>query len=192
MISTSDMYKYMLPDCKPSVVNRHNLHWKKIWKNAIFSYIDLRDRDIIFKFIHEILPNKTRLYQIRQTNSPLCPLCNVSEDNIHMFEKCKKVKLVLDYFRYTLNYICGIENVNLKEMLYLDIKIKNKKKVNTAIVLTSQYISTIWYNRGKSMYVEPNLFKVNILRHQTFLKMVLKERMYQIFTDNYCSLNVNL
>ena len=109
-----------------------------------------------------------------------------------MFEKCKKVKLVLDYFRYILNYICGIENVNLKEMLYLDIKIKNKKKVNTAIVLTSQYISTIWYNRGKSMYVEPNLFKVNILRHQTFLKMVLKERMYQIFTDNYCSLNVNL
>ena len=37
MISTSDMYKFMLPDCKPSVVNRHNLHWKKIWKNAIFS-----------------------------------------------------------------------------------------------------------------------------------------------------------
>ena len=42
-----------------------------------------------------------------------------------MFEKCKKVKLVLDYFKCILNDICGIENVNLKEIL--DTKIKNKK-----------------------------------------------------------------
>ena len=191
-IKTSDMYRFMLPECEPTVITRHNLQWKKIWRHLTFKFIDLQERDIIFKFLHEILPNKSRLYQIRKANSPLCRICNVSEDNIHMFGKCKIIKNILHYFKNILNEMCGIVNMNIKEILYLDIKIKNKKNVNTAILLISQYISTIWYNRDKSMSLEPNLYKVNIIKHHKFLKLVLKERMNQIFTEKYCRLDYHM
>lgn len=106
-----------------------------------------------------------------------------------MFGKCKNIKKVLNYFKSILSDLCGIVNINIQEILYLDIKSKNKKNINTSIVLISQYISTIWHNRGKNVAVEPNLFKVNIVRHQRFLKLVLKERMHQFFTDKYCRLD---
>ena len=56
---------------------------------------------------------------MKQINSPLCPLCNVLEDNIHMFLKCKYIQNILDYFKYIL---C---------VIYLDFKFKTKKQMNT-------------------------------------------------------------
>ena len=99
------------------------------------------------------------------------------------------LKKVLPYFKIILNDVCGIVNINIKDILYLDIKVRNKKKVNTAIILISQYISTIWYSRDKGMSVEPDFLKGNVMRHQKFLKLVLKERMDQIFTEKYCRLD---
>ena len=51
--------------------------------------------------MHGILPTKLRLHEMKQIISPLCPFCNVLEDNIHMFLKCTFWK-----FLKLKKYIC--------------------------------------------------------------------------------------
>ena len=40
--------------------------WKEIWKNLSFTIINSYDRSVIFRYVHEILPNRHRLYTIKK------------------------------------------------------------------------------------------------------------------------------
>ena len=104
-----------------------------------------------------------------------------------MFGKCKNIENILNYFKDILCKICNIVNMDIKKMLYLDFKSKNKKQRNTAIVLTVQYISTVWYNRERNVPLEI-LFKANIIKHHRLLKSVLQNKLSNLFTKNYCRL----
>ena len=146
-----------------------------------FRYINVYEREIIFKFIHEILPTNSKLFQMKQKNSPLCLLCNTREDSNHMFLKCKKIHNVLDYFKTILFKVCDITYDNMEKILYLDIKAKSKKHLNTIIILTVQYIATVWYNRARNTHIDPVLFETNIAIHHTVLSLIPKETMGSIY-----------
>ena len=179
---------YGLDDEVPGT-KQHNLNWEKIWPRITFRYINVHKRDVILKLIHVILPTKMRLHKMKQINSPLCPFCNVLEDNIHMFLKCKYIQNILDYFKYILCVVCNVDHVNLEKIIYLDFKFKTKKQMNTAIILTVHYISTIWYNRCKDAEINSSLFKANIINHQKLLSLILKEKLQNVFTEKYCNIN---
>ena len=188
-IKAADMYKFLLPDSKPAVQDKHSLNWEKIWPRTTFKYVNLHERDVHFKYLHGILPTKLRLFQMKQINCQMCPNCNIVEDNNHMFLKCKKVKQISDYFKIILSNVCTIEHVNLESMLYLDLKLKTKRQLNTAIILIVHYISTIWYNRGRNVEVDPTLFKARVLNHQRILSLILKDKLKHVFTEKYCNIN---
>ena len=188
-ITSSDMYSAMLTECKPKVTEKYNMNWDKIWKQITFKYINLYERDVMFKFIHNILPNKLRLFQMKQNNSPLCVICDIIEDTNHMFISCRKVINLLNYFKAILNDACNITNLNMENILFLDIKAKTKKELNTATVLTVNYISTVWYNRSRNEHLKPLLIKTNVLKHQMLLSLILKDQMPKIFTEKYCMLD---
>ena len=65
-IRSSGMYDFLLPETKPLVNERHDFSWGKIWKHINFRYINVYEREIIFKFIHEILPTNSKLFQMKQ------------------------------------------------------------------------------------------------------------------------------
>ena len=106
-----------------------------------------------------------------------------------MFLRCKKVKQISDYFRITLSNVCTTEHVNLESMLYLDLKLKTKRQLNTAIILIVHYISTIWYNRGRNVEVDPTLFKERVLSHHRILSLILKDKLKHVFPEKYCNIN---
>ena len=91
-ISSLNMYNFLLPYCQPNVELLLNINWKTTWKNLYFKYVNIHVRDIVFKFLHNIITTKSRLFQIKRSDSPLCSLCNVVEDRIHMFVECRKIK----------------------------------------------------------------------------------------------------
>ena len=188
-IKSSDMYNFLLPESKPTVQEKYNFNWEKIWPRITFKYIKSNEREVIFKFLHGILPTKSRVYQMKQSNSPLCPLCNVIEDNSHMFLKCRKVQGILEYFKIVLRNTCNLDNVSIEKILYLDIKLKTKKQMNTVIVMSVHYISTVWYNRCRNFQIDPILLKANIINHQRLLSLILKDRMKLQFTEMYCNIN---
>ena len=52
-IKSSDMYNFLLPESKPTVQEKYNFTWEKIWPRITFKYIRLDERDVIFKFYME-------------------------------------------------------------------------------------------------------------------------------------------
>ena len=146
----------------------------------------------MYKFMHGILPTKFRLFQIKQSTSPLCDWCNIVEDNLHMFGNCQKVQALFGYFLDVLKKVCNIENVNIQNLLYLDTQNIGRQKRNTQVVLTSTFISTIWYNRHTESHIEPSLFRIKLLNHHNMLSNILKEKLNFFFTEQYCSLTKNL
>ena len=92
----------------------------------------------MYKFMHGILPTKFRLFQIKQSTSPLCDWCNIVEDNLHMFGNCQKVQALFGYFLDVLKKVCNIGNVNIQNLLYLDTQNIGRQKRNTQVVLISK------------------------------------------------------
>ena len=93
-----------------------------------------------------------------------------------------------------LVFMCIMTSINDKE--FWDGGLKNPKfwlililNYSTAIILTVHYISTIWYNRCKNAEINSSLFKANIINHQKLLSLILKEKLQNVFTENYCYIN---
>ena len=187
-INSNIIYQSLLPECIPLIENKINLCWKKSWKNLNFKYINIREREIMYKHMHGILPTKLKLFQIKQSVSPLCDRCNVVEDNLHMFSQCQKVQVPFRYFLYLLNKVCNVENFNIQNVLYLDTQNISRQKRNTLVVITSTFISTIWFNRDTEPHIESSVIRTKILSQHSMLKIILKEKMNFYFTEQYCNL----
>ena len=92
IVNSNNIYDCLLPKCQPLIQSKIVINWKSTWHNLNFKYINLSERDILFKHLHGILTTKLRLFNIKQVASPLCNRCNIIEDNLHMFSLCSKVK----------------------------------------------------------------------------------------------------
>ena len=145
-------------------------------ENLNYKYVNIHVRDIVFKFLHNILTTKNRLFQIKRSDSPLCSLCNVVEDKVHMFIECGKVKDVLQYFKELLFKVCNVKSKGIVNTLHLDFKAKRKDN-NTAVILTSTYIGCIWFNRARVNCIEHHVYKTNLLKHHNILSLILKDKM---------------
>ena len=157
-----------------------------------FTYMDIRERELMFKFKHNILTTKKRLYQIKRADSPLCEICHVNEDIKHMFSECNKVSIVRDYFKVILKYICGIECRDINKILHLDIKAQSKIDTNTAIILTTSYVSTVWLNRANNAQIQPSMYQRSVLKHKNMLSMILNQKMRETFSNKYCEIEERL
>ena len=93
-LKSVDIYSAFLPKFQANANYDTTINWKRSWKNLNFKYINIREREIVFKYLHEIITTKKRLHQIKRANSPLCELCNVIENTKHMFQECIKVTLI--------------------------------------------------------------------------------------------------
>ena len=75
---SKDIYQMLVPHSQPNIENLYPIFdWKNIWNKLNFRYINIHDRNVLFKYIYEILPKNKRRSQIRQIDSPLCDTCNV-------------------------------------------------------------------------------------------------------------------
>ena len=165
--------------------------WLNIWKCINFKWVNMNDRPIIYKYVHEVIPTNKRLYQIRCRNNPICDSCDQEDSIKHKFYECIVVQDCLCWVRRLIVYLCGI-NTNqesLSQFMSFDIPKVNIKVKNTLIVIISSYVACIWYNRNRleSIYY---ILKAKIIRDQKLNRKILGRKMYKIFTDNYCKENI--
>ena len=97
--------------------------------------------------MHEILPNKLRLYNIKMILSPNCNTCNIDENNLHMMYYCKNNTVLIQFMKGLIKKCIGRNDVSMIKLLFLDTSGLYKRDSNTAVVLLTKYICTIWYNR---------------------------------------------
>ena len=61
-ISSRIIYSHLLVKQMPKIQEQYPLYnWKHIWGNLQFKFIPINTREVMFKYLHEILPNKCRL-----------------------------------------------------------------------------------------------------------------------------------
>ena len=137
--------------------------------------------------MHNILPTKKRLFQIKQKKSECCSICNVQENNVHMFVECDKIKELSKYFINVIKYLCDIRYIDMNKLIYLNFPLKNKKEINTVAILLASYLGTICYNRNQDL-LDICTYKVKVLKHFHIIKSILKENMQKTFTEKYCKL----
>ena len=81
--------------------------------------------------------------------------------------------------------ICDAKRLYTNKILYLDIKVGNKRQQNTAAVLVTSYIGTIWFNRFGDTAVDPYKYKIKILNQYQMLSKILEDEYTQVFTVKY-------
>ena len=163
-------------------------NWEKIWENVAFKYINSDDRCVVFKYLHEILPNKLRLYIIRRSLTLNCDICNLEENNMHMFYYCKDIKVLVQFLKVLLQKCLNTTYFSLVRLLFLDTPGLNNKYSNTVTAIVTSYICTIWYNR-ENHRDKLKIWKKNIITKKSFQKIVLRNRMPKIFNNQYCKIN---
>ena len=174
----------------PKIQEKYPLHnWKGIWKNLQFKYILVNVREVLFKYIHEILPNKHRLKQIRRSIDDLCENCNRPETNIHMVYYCRNIESPKRLLENLLTH-CDTGEYNLLKLFFLDISKREKKKRNTVILLITLYISSVWYGRANKTQIA-NIYISSILNHLRLLKLLLGNSIDKLFTPNFCNLSLD-
>ena len=133
-----------------------------------------------------------KLFNMGSKMSPNCETCGIEETNIHMFLYCYKVQDCVSFIYRLLFYFCNInfEN-NLLKLLFLELPKIDKKIQNTICITISSYISCIWFNRESSDHLLNN-FKAKIRIGQKYHKLMLKGKMKDIFTENYCNIDLDI
>ena len=157
-----------------------------------FKYMNIYDRHIVYKYIHEILPNNKKLYNAGTKLSPNCDVCDLEETNIHMFLYCCKVQECAKVIYRLMFYFCNFNfEGTLLKLLFFEFPNIDKKIQNTICIIISSYISCIWFNRENPNYLLYK-FKAKIIKEQKLHKVILKEKMQDIFTENYCNLDLSI
>ena len=76
----------------PKVVYKYDVNWSLVWERLDSPVLDPLGREYLFMIINNIVPNRERLHmKMNMANSPNCVMCNVREDNTHMFTECTMV-----------------------------------------------------------------------------------------------------
>ena len=192
-ISSKNMYTLLKKDTKPRVENLYpNFEWNVIWNNVQFKYINIYDRHIVYKFLHEILTNNHRLFTMRRRDSPVCNTCGVSETNVHMFIYCFKVQDCLSFLHKLIFYLCNLNTGgNILRYFFMYFPKINKKIQNTLCIIMSSYISCVWANRECQDNVLYR-FRAKVIKEQNNHMLILDNKVNDIFTENYCNILRNL
>ena len=191
-LKSKDIYEVIVPHFQPNIVDMYpNYDWLNIWRQLNFKFIRITDRDILFKYLYEILPTNKRLHQIRIEDSSLCKLCKVEDSNIHRFYYCCTVKECLSWLRKVIFYICGIQVTSLIKILSLDLPKIEKRNMNSLCLIISGYISAVWYNRKDLRFIK-NMVLAKIIRDQRFNLRLLEDKAKKVFSENYCQMDLRI
>ena len=171
-INSKDIYEILVTKVIPSIVSKYDFNWPNIWKHLNFKYINVNDRNVMFKFIYEILPTNKRLHQITIGESLLCEECEMEDTNSHRFYHCYKVQDCLKWLKRVIYYICGIKVNSLLKILYLDIPKIEKRNMNSMCIIITCYISCIWRSRENLNHIK-KFVKAKMIRDQRFHMSIL-------------------
>ena len=191
-LKSKDIYRIILPQYQPAIENLYpTYNWVNIWNQLNFRYMDLNDRNIMFKYLYEILPTNKRLAQIKQRESPMCDVCNVEDSNVHRVLYCSLVQECLIWLRRIIFYVCGVNFESMLKIIMLDIPKIERRNVNSLCILISSYIACTWFNR-KNMNNIKFCLKAKIIKDQRLKMKILKDKANKIISDNYCNLDYEI
>ena len=161
-------------------------NWPNIWNYVNNKYIDKNSREIVYRYVHEILNTSDRLHMMNITTGNTCSYCGNIENNMHFMYFCPSAKHILTWFKLLLRKCCRLKTESWLKIFKLDFEAETKIDGNTAIVLLTDFISGMWYGRSMGLLRDdPNLI-LYIKNRMSKTKIILLESfsfcIYKLFT----------
>ena len=108
-VNSKDIYILLLPKTRPRVEIKYpNYNWNRIWKCLNFKYVNIMDRNISYKFLHEVLPTNKRLKQMKLKQDAKCNYCQEEDSHLHKFLYCQKIQRSVHWLIKFIEDICNI------------------------------------------------------------------------------------
>ena len=190
-LTAKQIYQEIIPKCKPTIENCYGLYnWSSIWKNISSKYILLNEREIMYKYLHEILPTRKRLKDIRVLESSMCDHCTQEESNTHFVYQCERHSEVVIWFKNLLRKYCQLDNPQLIKLCFLVVPKIDKKSKNATIMLMSTFIVSMWQVRDSNMNqnVVKRFIKRKLFQKQQSMKYIFGNKMENILPANICNM----
>ena len=134
--------------------------WKLIWYNFHSSHINIYEKDIVYKHLHDVLALKKRLYVLNLSESNLCDICDMEENAVHLFYSCRKVRSTFDWLLGFIDSICHFKPVSNIKFIYFDFKIEEMRCKNICIMLLYSYLTAVWSCRANNQLTSGQIKEV--------------------------------
>lgn len=146
----------------PKVEDQFDFKWELVWQRLNLGSVSSDAKDILFMVIHDIYPNKYRLFRMSKHPSGCCPNCRGKvQNNKHLFTECTLTKSVWIFVKNKLVYNKVLKNLVVDDfellMLASDIDEAKKDLLSFFISMYVLYIHTSLKNESR-----PN---INDFRH---------------------------
>ena len=153
----------------------------------------INEREILYKYLHEILPTKKKLKDIRSDTSSKCDNCTQEESNIHFVYQCERHADVVAWFKNVLQKYCDLRNPQFIKLCFLLTPKKGKKCKNATIMFMSTFIVCMWQIRKSNMNSNAcmSYIKGKLLQKQWFIKSILGEKMENLLPPNVCNMKIS-
>ena len=162
----------------------------QLGKNISSEYVLLNEREILYKYLHEILPTRKILKDICVLESSMCDHCTQEESNTHFVYQCERHSEVVIWFKNLLRKYCQLDNPQLIKLCFLVIPKIDKKSKNATIMLMSTFIVSMWQVRDSNMNqnVVKRFIKRKLFQKQQSMKYIFGNKMENILPANICNM----
>ena len=195
-VRSSNIYKYLLKqnDAKANVESNYPLfNWKNIWKYINSKFVEPYDREILYKYVHEVLVTKDKLNMMNITDDKLCVNCGEEENLMHLFYFCQLGKNVRLWMVNLMKTICKLKTNNMLRIFKLDFVAGSSKDRNTVIILLTDFIVGMWqgYKLG---FLLDDPYLITFIKEKMLRTRWMLNKMYKLdknFTDGYIKMFYN-
>ena len=158
----------------PKITYKHDLNWTLVWKRLKSDVHDSTAKDILFRIIHNILPNRQRLFRMNKCADPFCeneavwrevegPLnesvsnrSNMKivvggeiEDNLHLFSSCGKTRESWLWLRRIVLEFLPPNSESLSNWEIIHLAFPQYLYENSILWLISSYCEIVWTDSVK-------------------------------------------
>lgn len=153
-----------------------NFDWANIWtKLNMNNIMDAKDKDILFRLYHRILPTRDKLNRMEITDRVDCPFCKSDTETVeHLFLYCNKMVEPWLYVESLIRKQTGCRFFCLSDC----IRILCMNLSFVSMIIVSIMINVIWRTRCDLVFNEDKVFTTNIIKNykEAFRSFLLRER----------------
>ena len=143
-----------------------NIDFNKIWTYTYFSYSQPYAKDLLYKFLHYAIQTNNFIFSISRDKtdlSPNCDHCKITEDNIHLFTTCNRIKKIWTYFKPTYRKLTKRKQTPQEHIFTLSANNLNSKNKKLILTITQIIMYEIWTSRNNMKYDKTQLPQETII-----------------------------
>ena len=151
----------------PKVIYKFDVDWPLVWERLNFVSLDPLAREHLFSIVHNIVPNRVRLFsKMNLVNSSNCLMCGVKEDNVHIFTECVLVREAWGWMRMRLLNLLPDDCARTSNFELINLMFVKHFMDKEAVWLLGIYIELVWVEK----FQKNRKVKLNHLIGHTKLK----------------------